>query len=50
MAIRPGAGGCHIVTNDPAGGQGATSFHAHAFIRFVAILITAVNYFCTDAA
>jgi lactonase len=31
MAIRPGTADLYIVTNDAAGGRGATIFHAHAF-------------------
>jgi lactonase len=31
MAIRPGTEDVYIVTNDAAGGRGATIFHAHAF-------------------
>ena len=33
MAIRPGTDDLYIVTNDAAGGRGATIFHAKAFAR-----------------
>ena len=47
--IRPGTGDLHIVTNDAAGGQGATIFHAKAFAR-AAALLAPVNHSRTGAA
>jgi lactonase len=37
MAIRPGSNDLYIVTSDGEGGQGATTFHARAFAKALAL-------------